>query len=319
MKHGLKTKFLPLVGAKVLVGIAVLASTGCQNPANRESNPIKKYNGLSFDVPASQIQPQENDGLQTVCGVPYAMSITDPNGKDAGRSLHFLVNESKTFSIHVSSIYTFKFSLAGAPTGVDLKKVSDTDYNLSWTPTDHQGNLAQDVKLVITVPKDQCVQGAVFETVSMNVNVNSLQPVVSVKGIDSAKIYQAKDVVAFTVNVVDPTLAPGDQPQALQVKSYDKNPTGENVLLNSDGVVQCGSPQPTGSAQSFQYACSLDIAKLIATNPNRRVGVTVLEIYVQSAAGESSVHLEKEVLISLPTPTVAPAASNQKSKTGANS
>lgn len=299
------------------IGIAgVIAGCDGQNPANRESNPLKKYNGLNFDIPPGQVKPEENDGQQSMCGVPFTLSITDSTGANAGRSLHFLVNDSKTYDVRIASSYSFAVTLAGAPSGVQLEKKSDGDYSLTWKPTSAQGNLVQDIKFVLTAPSDKCVDGVVYEDVTLNVNVSSLQPTISVTGFDDTRVYGPTDKIAFQVTVMDPTLGAGEKPQPLQIDSFDKNPTGETALLNSESAVNCDSGHPTGAAQTFIYSCTLDIAKMIAANPNHSVGLSALEIYTKSAAGESSVHIVKEIKVSLPG--AKPQASTNKIQTGAN-
>lgn len=305
--------------AKIIIGIVVGVLFGCQNPANRESNPIKKYNGLNFDVTPGKQTAAENDGPQTFCGRVFSLSIKDAGGKDAGRSLRFIVNESKTYQVHIDTEYNPILSLAGAPAGLDLKKKSDTDFELTWKPTARQGNLAQNFKLTAQVDANQCTNGVVYENLKVTVNVNGQQPNISLRGLDSFKTFGPGETITFAVTILDPSLTPGGPMPDLTIKSFDKNPTGEVTFLNASKAFACGKPQSLGStSQSVVYNCTLSVTKLLSDNPNHNVGLTAIEISTKSTSGEPSVPVTREIKIAVPKTTVPPQSSNSNSKTGAN-
>lgn len=294
--------------------IWALAACSGESPTQRESNPLKKYNGIENDIPQSQRDrihfpkpPKvENDGPVIGCPNAYTMTIMSSDG-DAGRTLQFLVGQSKIYRVSVQSDYPdLKLGLANKPNGMQLKKSGDKTWDLEFRPAPSQGNLGQDVEILVDVPHDRCVKGSLGEKIFVVVNVNSQQPIISVTGLDRSRMYQPDDKIPFDVTVKDPTLAASEQPQPPQFQYFDYNPTGEILYLNGAGASSCNGASPGGAPQTFVFHCVYDVQKVIGQNPGATVGISEFDVFGKSAAGEDSVHHSKQVRIALPAATTEP-------------
>src|SRR4051812_43238945 len=79
-----------------------------QSPTNRDSDPLKNYNGLKNDKPGKIEKDQtigaaEDDGTPTACSKKYSFSITDSDGNAVKSKLEFLVGEAKSYMINLTS------------------------------------------------------------------------------------------------------------------------------------------------------------------------------------------------------------------------
>src|SRR5258708_2815612 len=98
---------------KAILTLAILTFTsfGCgQNPTNRESNPIKHYQGLKQDgfYPAGKpkvILAKEDDSEHFSCANPYTLKISDGD-LDVGRTLQYAAGSQKIYRVEVSSTYS---------------------------------------------------------------------------------------------------------------------------------------------------------------------------------------------------------------------
>ncbi len=310
----MNTKFtLQLLVAAVVWGLAACGG----DPTNRQSDPLKTYNGIKSDIPESERDkttfpkqgPVEKDGDVLACGrFGINISNVEPDG-----SLHYLVQQEKTVRVHVDADYSsVKLRLVNAPDGMSVKKVGATDWDLQFKPAMSEGNLSQPVTFVFNVPEDRCVRkGTFIEKHRIVVNINSTQPDITVVGLDPVRVYQPGDKIPFDVTVSDPTLRSNEQPPAPEFDfSAKRNPTEETPYLNGNGAASCGGADPAGALQKFVFHCAIDVTKVVAQNQEAKLGITAFDVFVKSAHGEEvSVHQDQQVLINLPP---APDAQQEK-------
>lgn len=296
----LKSKWTLFV-ASGIVTLATMSMAGCSNPANRESDPLKSYKGLQGDKPIG-----EQKKVDQFCDTPYTLVVRTLNDQgaeiDADTNLQFLIGQQKTYRIYLTSSIKIAISLSGAPQGMDLTKINDSRWDLTWQPETSDGGSSQPVKLIATAPDKQSCLATDLGDLQIVTNKGSLQPTLSVTGFDANKTYSATDRIAFVVSVSDPTLTSSTKiPDSPTFEFPSKE--GTTTFITAKNVIQCGGGQSIPEQWLFRYSCAFNIDQLAAQNRDKD-GIRMSEMKVGiTTKGGTAVQFTVKIPINLPKAT----------------
>lgn len=311
---------------KVLSRLFILTFTVAVTACNTETNPIKKYNNRLNDVPVSQrgeektILANEDDGIPKACPKPYTMSISDAEGKDAGRSLQFIVGQSKSYRIDLTSSQFQNLTLhlpKDSPKGLKLKATKSGVWNLSFKPDAVQDNLTEKIPLIVQVPQTDCIKGDESELLSINVNDGQPLPTVAILNLDQEKRYQSTDSIPFEVQVTDPALTADKTPNFPEFTYTNTFSTGETIFASSANAISCDRSTKVTDI-SYRFHCIVDVTKIKNPFPNQPYANTSFQVFARSVNKDLSdgqdATLTFQYPVNLPPPqTVAAPVSSDDS------
>jgi len=304
----------------LILAVTMMIMACNQSPTNTQSDPIRNYNGLKNDVPASRAGHDTNDpakvddGVPVSCEKPYSMIILNSEGKAVGNDLQFTVGKSKTYQIQLSSDQypDMKITPINAPKGMSPPvEKSPGIWSLTFQPTADQGNIPMKMVLKVNVPQDGCIKGAQGETLHINVDFGSPLPKVSVLNLDKP-LYNSTDTVTFQIDVNDPSVADGQSPQIPLFDFLNNYKTGETVFANAKNGVSCNrSTKIDSSTYRFNCICDFNQIKPEYAEP-QPFAHTDFEVFARSANNQESKHLSIGLNIIYPKPPEAPVADTPK-------
>lgn len=253
-----------------ILASVLLAACNGQNPTNRESNPLKGYEGLSNDKPATEVPPapiQEPRPSQSLCSRIFDIGIDGARGRllkfDAGQPGKILLSARW---YRPGARYSLK--LEGAPAGMSLQCASKgcgqaeiSHWTIWWTPSLNliQDNTSFDTIVTIrfsTSDKDTLKKcGSDFsEDFNVQVQAKVRRPVATVVGLPKEKV-QFGETVKF--NIVVSNADNKNQPQIMFGINEDAV-TGEINYLDAQAAVGCSSAQLKGDDWVFDCEWASD-------------------------------------------------------------
>lgn len=247
--------FTGVISDLLIIGSILTASVGCQNPLQRESDPMKEYPNLKTDViPQEYVADQQKfDGL---------LFQLDVAGQGDNRTLHFYEGRESSYTIQARVFIDglkFKLVATGFPENIQPQPTQDPSvWTIKWRPP--VGTIPKGSSFLLN--KDAKIEFALAEgstrkaqddfnldkrnkskSFYIYTNFSDVQPRIKVSGFQNGKTLNFGEFVPLVIEVIDPNSSKERKPEL--VASYDfANQTAESKTFPANNAVIFDDKRP---------------------------------------------------------------------------